>query len=73
MTADERDPRDDPRTGDIIERTSSSSGKQLRRQVVMRDGMQVFYKTTPAGDVLKTWIMTWREWSVSADIMLVEE
>jgi len=65
----ERDPREDPRTGDVIERISTTSGNPLRRIVVMRDGMQVFYKTSVDGDVLKCWVMTWREWAIDCEVI----
>jgi len=64
----ERDPRNDPRTSDVVERISTTSGNPLRRIVVMRDGMQVFYKTSVDGDVLKCWVMTWREWAIDCDV-----
>jgi hypothetical protein len=65
----DRDPRQDPRTGDIVERISTTSGKPIRRIVVMRDGLQVFYKASEDGDILKSWVMTWREWCVDTEIV----
>lgn len=59
-----RDPRNDPRTGDTL--TKEGISGTLTRKVVFRDGNTVYYTTKEGGHVHRGWVMSWREWALTA-------
>lgn len=69
--SDTRDPRNDPRTGDTL--TKEGISGTLNRKVVFRDGNTVFYTTKEGGHIHRGWVMSWREWSLTASAKEGEE
>lgn len=67
MTA--RDPRKDPKAGDII--AKSSGTRFVRRIVVSADESDVQYRQCEGGSIWKTSPKLWRKWSSDA-VVIVE-
>ena len=67
-----RDPLDNPREGDVVEKISPK-GQKLRRQVMNRRVSEVYYvdlrNGNTTGKVRNCWITTWQKWCEGATVL----
>lgn len=65
-----RDPRTDPRPGDIV--LASMPSRTVQRAVIQRDGGNVWYKSSSQSGNRVCWILTWREWCARNNVKVCE-
>jgi hypothetical protein len=63
----DRDPRIDPRQGDVVAKDGQRN-VPIRRLVAGRDGNQVFYRSAENGVVKACWLSTWMDWCYGAEV-----
>jgi hypothetical protein len=61
--ASERNPRIDPRVGDVLRQG------HLQRSVYHRHGSDVYYEKGSNNRSTCCWITTWREWARGAEVL----
>lgn len=61
-----RDPKLDPRPGDVLF-TTTASGKRTLREVTKRVNNDITYRVE-SGKVRTCWITTWMDWAREAEV-----
>lgn len=65
-----RDPRTDPWPGDVVEKI----GKRyvpVRRFVLRREGMKVYFQSEGKTSELEAWLSTWMEWCGDSSVLII--
>jgi hypothetical protein len=63
-----RDPKLDPRPGDVLAKTSKA-GKKIERHVVEVDGYDIWYTDGKKTDRHLCFISTWMQWARAAEVV----